>query len=425
MSTLARVHLLPERASMSYRAIATALTLENLSVGQRLAAFALASFANREHRAWPSTATAAARAGLSRRQYLAARGELAQRGLVVLERPEARQFASALIRLTFAEDGRSIDREVNPGRFEAALTHSRSGGGARVLLAVLAALSDSGGVVDALSVDEICDAGGLSDSAYRRARTQLLGFPEIVLAEAGGGRSRCNRWRVAISTEHSSFEDRSHGAEVAAPSGLSLEAVAAGENPVVNPGQNRTPSGSETPSETPSQTPSSRARPGKESQNQRTTPPDPPEGGHGERVSILEEFVNDRGRRRQRLVQADPATELSPTTAADHAAWKACRQLLREALGDSMFEIWLAPFELIAVSRIDGALLIAGGAESQTWVERRYGRVLASVSGRCGRLVRVASDRELALHRAVLASEAGGLIDAPSPSSTHDHQEAV
>ena len=59
--------LFPERAAMSYRAIAAALALEDLSVGQRLAAFSLASFANRQHRAWPSAGTAAARAGLRAR----------------------------------------------------------------------------------------------------------------------------------------------------------------------------------------------------------------------------------------------------------------------------------------------------------------------------------------------------------------------
>ena len=53
---------------MSHAAIAAALALENVAAGERLAAFALASFANVEHRAWPGTRVVAARAGLSRTQ---------------------------------------------------------------------------------------------------------------------------------------------------------------------------------------------------------------------------------------------------------------------------------------------------------------------------------------------------------------------
>ena len=70
---------------MSHAAIAAALALEDLSAGERLVAFSLASFANREHRAWPSTRGAAARAGLSRSRYLAARDGSCPRGLVVIE----------------------------------------------------------------------------------------------------------------------------------------------------------------------------------------------------------------------------------------------------------------------------------------------------------------------------------------------------
>ena len=50
---------------MSHAAIAAVLRLEGVSAGERLAAFSLASFANREHRAWPGTPVAAARAGLA------------------------------------------------------------------------------------------------------------------------------------------------------------------------------------------------------------------------------------------------------------------------------------------------------------------------------------------------------------------------
>ena len=72
---------------MSHAAIAAAMALENVSAGERLAAFALASFANSDHRAWPGTRIVAVRAGLSRSQYLAARDGLVKRGLVVVEAP--------------------------------------------------------------------------------------------------------------------------------------------------------------------------------------------------------------------------------------------------------------------------------------------------------------------------------------------------
>ena len=51
---------------MSVTAIAAALAREGLSAGERLVAFSLASFADRENRAWPGAPAAAARAGLSR-----------------------------------------------------------------------------------------------------------------------------------------------------------------------------------------------------------------------------------------------------------------------------------------------------------------------------------------------------------------------
>jgi hypothetical protein len=44
---------------MSHAAIAAVLALDDVSLGERLAAFSLASFANREQRAWPGTRIAA------------------------------------------------------------------------------------------------------------------------------------------------------------------------------------------------------------------------------------------------------------------------------------------------------------------------------------------------------------------------------
>jgi hypothetical protein len=67
------------RLAMSHVAIAAALALEDVSVGERLVAFSLASFANREHRAWPSTPVAAA-------PWMVGAGEIAPRPLLIRRR---------------------------------------------------------------------------------------------------------------------------------------------------------------------------------------------------------------------------------------------------------------------------------------------------------------------------------------------------
>ncbi len=67
---------------MSYRTIAAALALEDVSIGERLVAFSLASYADAEHQTFVGNPAAAARAGLSRSQYLAAREQLEARGFI-------------------------------------------------------------------------------------------------------------------------------------------------------------------------------------------------------------------------------------------------------------------------------------------------------------------------------------------------------
>jgi hypothetical protein len=109
----AQVNAAARVATMSYRAIAAALALADVSVGERLTAFSLASYANRAQLAWPAARTVAARAGLSRRQYLTTRARLADRGLIVLEPAPGGPTQSVVMRLCFAEHGPSIEREVN------------------------------------------------------------------------------------------------------------------------------------------------------------------------------------------------------------------------------------------------------------------------------------------------------------------------
>ena len=181
---------------MSHAAIAAVLALSEATVGERLAALSLASFASRQQRAWPSTRVAAARAGLSRSQYLAARDGLARRGLVIVEAPGGGRGRAPVISLAFAEAGPWFDSDINAELVEAVLSHSRSRGAARVLLATLAAVADRELVVAGFSSDEIRRAASLADSTYRRGRAALLSSGEIALTTAGGGRAITNRWVI-------------------------------------------------------------------------------------------------------------------------------------------------------------------------------------------------------------------------------------
>jgi hypothetical protein len=143
-----------------------------------MAAFSLASFANREHRAWPGTRVAAARAGLSHSQYLAARDALVRRGLVVVEHAGDGRGNSPVVAVTFAQAGPWFDGEINAPLFEAALSWSRTRGSARLLLAALAALADEQLAVSRLSTEDLRAAAGMADSTYRRARGIERGIGE-------------------------------------------------------------------------------------------------------------------------------------------------------------------------------------------------------------------------------------------------------
>jgi hypothetical protein len=184
---------------MSHAAIAAVLAVEKLTTGEKLAALALASYANREHRAWPGNKLAALRAGLSASQYLNARAQLQHRGMIAIEPSGGGRGHATVVVLTCARTGPWAEREVNAERLEQVLSRSHMRGAARLLLAVLAAMSDDQGAVEELSTDDVRMLTGLSDSGYRRARTQLLTAEEISLANAGGGRGRTNRWLLTPS----------------------------------------------------------------------------------------------------------------------------------------------------------------------------------------------------------------------------------
>lgn len=181
--------------SMSRAAIAAALALEDVAGGERLVAFGLASFANRERLAWPGTALAAARAALSRSRYIDARNQLVKRGLIEIVDPGGGRARSAMLHLRFAE-GPRLDAPINAELFETVLSYSRTSGPARLLLASIAALSDDGGQLDGVAAGELRVAACLARSTYRRARAALITSGEIELVRGKGGRGNTNRWRI-------------------------------------------------------------------------------------------------------------------------------------------------------------------------------------------------------------------------------------
>jgi hypothetical protein len=490
---------------VSHAALAAVLRLEDVSAGERLAAFSLASFANREHRAWPGTPVAAARAGLSRSQYLAARDGLGRRGLVEVDEPGGGRGRTPLVSLRFAESGPWCDVEVNPGLVEAVLSYSRAVGSSRVLLATLAAVADEHGAVAELSTDVIQAAAGMADSTYRRARATLLDSGELLLTAAGGGRSRTNHWTIADPrsinpepvaaararpapspgsrpllataraaqpasedqlglpvipnetaageaaagertapglTAVSAFANPGQSRTVSPVKGPGLSGVFTanpGQNRTIspvkgpglsgvssaNPGQNRTVSG-ETPPKTPPQTPPPYVRAGREPQNPRIRkdPPNPPDGGRRERsISIVEDYVTDRGRKRQRTVNVsldEARSQLLAPSPIDHSDWQCIFAELERAAGASAFEIWLSALELVARDH-DGTLLLVCPGQIRGWVAGRYGSLLDHAASRSERTARLATDRELQLLHGLDAAGA----DAPTNFMSLEHQEAV
>jgi hypothetical protein len=67
--------------------------------------------------------------------------------------------------------------------------------------------------------------------------------------------------------------------------------------------------------------------------------------------------------------------------------------VLRDVVGESAFEIWLAPLELLAVD-LDGALVVSAPRETVGWLARRFGRILESAAERAGRRLRIADELE-------------------------------
>ena len=213
---------------MSRQAIAAALAREDLSGGERLVAFSLASFAGRDGRAWPGAPAAAARAGLSRSRYLHDRDRLVHLGLVVVEEMVSGRGRASTVALRFAVEGPWWEGEINAELFEAVLSRTRTRGPARLLLAAMAALADPGGVARGVSSEELCAAAGVADRSYRRARRELLESGELALLSGTGGRGNTNVWQVRASAEPPATSGMGPPRRVAPPGGATplLAAVA-------------------------------------------------------------------------------------------------------------------------------------------------------------------------------------------------------
>ncbi len=477
---------------MSHEAIAAALACNDVSTGERLAAFSLASFAGRDNRARPGTPAAAARAGLERSGYLEARGRLERRGLIVVEQAASGRGRASTLWLPFADEGPWWDGDINAGLFEAVLGYSRARGSARLLIAGMAALADERGVVAGLTAELVCAAAGISDRTYRRAHGPLLGSGELVLRGGAGGRGKTNCWEIpdprqcadavpraaarrvtppagarplvasvapsvdqelaepvrdkkagVIAACEKGGQDRMVSAQnrpgvsgVSAGNGGQDRTIAARNRPTltgvsvenrpelsgvsaVKGGQDRTLS-PKTPAETPAKTPAdskTHARAGREPQNPRTVhPPCPPQGGNDSRSLLVEEvYVTDRGRKRRRTVPVDlddVRRRLGQPSSADRVDWQRIRDELLRAVGESTFAIWLEPLELIAIDR-DGVLVVGAPAQTRSWLQARFWKLIAGCAERVARQLRLADE-----------PETQAMTAAAAVVSTSNHKEA-
>jgi hypothetical protein len=420
---------------VSHTAIAAVLARTDLAMGERLVALSLASFANRDDRAFPGNAAAAARAGLGRSRYLEARDQLVARGLVAIESAGRGRGQSTMLTVLFAKSGPWWDGEINARLLEHVLSHSHARGPARLLVATLAALADESGAVNELSTDELCRAAGLANSTYRRARTALLARGEVQLVDDGGGRGRMNRWRVreaagelttsprrlrrreaplpgqppllsavrSAAASSVASEPAVAGTPARAEKGPELNGVSARKGPGrsgVSPakGPDVTGVSGANPATTPPETPPPHARARNEPRNPRIrNPPNPPEGGSTERWAIIEEsYVSDRGRRRRRPVRVDLdeiSRGLAVPTPADLRVWREVRARLQRRFGEDMFAMWLQPVELIAID-CDRRLVLAAPAPTADWTSTRFSQLIAAVASELGGDARFANPAE-------------------------------
>lgn len=426
--------------AVSRDAVAAVLARDDLACGDRLAAFSLASYAGRRHRAFPGATVAAQRAGLSRSRYLQARDRLVRRGLVVVEAEASGRGRSSTVVLAFAASGPWWEGEINVELLEAVLGYSAATGVARLMLAAMAAIADADGAVRDFTTEQICAVAGIAPKSYQRAKGELLGSGELVLVNGVGGRGNTNVWVVADPRARNGAVAQPAPRRVAPPPGTrpllgvapaptaagTAEANGADAGADGKGGQDQTVSvqnclrltglsgvkggqdqtlSDPAAAERPTQRVVKRvvkaralnARAGSESLNPGTgDPPTPLTGGRPpDSVLIEQTVISERGRKRKLLVPVDLAEvrrALDPVGSGDRDDWQRIRELLRARLGEDMFEIWLGPLELIAIDA--SVLVVAAPPETVSWVRDRYGRLLSATAEQTGRELRLAEEPE-------------------------------
>ncbi|MDQ6806757.1 MAG: hypothetical protein M3065_17760 [Actinomycetota bacterium] len=114
-------------------------------------------------------------------------------------------------------------------------------------------------------------------------------------------------------------------------------------------------------------------------------------------VTIVEQFVTERGRKRRRAVTVDLnelRAQLVDPTRRDQADWLAIRTHVVDRVPAHIFDIWLADLELIAVDQ-DGFLLLSCHAQTRSWLEDRFGPLLQAAASTVARRLRLASEAEV------------------------------
>src|SRR5437660_1154349 len=81
-------------------------------------------------------------------------------------------------------------------------------------------------------------------------------------------------------------------------------------------------------------------------------------------------------------------SRLRPFARRRFSVWREIRTALRTAVGDSMYEVWLAPLDARECS--GDILVVDAPAATHAWIAERFGRILESCAGAVlGRRVRV------------------------------------
>jgi chromosomal replication initiation ATPase DnaA len=85
-------------------------------------------------------------------------------------------------------------------------------------------------------------------------------------------------------------------------------------------------------------------------------------------------------------------------TAEARCGWERIRARLAGFLGETQFAIWLEPLELIATDA-HGVLVVAAPAATASWVQQRFGRLIAQCARHEGLAIRFADQTEGAAFR--------------------------